>query len=119
MPLYDLRSARPSHDARRTERKRMKLAVPVGDIRHSRLHEIPPRHLPQRADRVASLRSSIREHIEAATFRLEDALTSLGSTFPADFQQVLHASISAGIGRRIRALPTGLGSDFLQPFLLK
>ena len=108
-PLYDVLSAQPSLDARRIERKQMKLAMSVGNSRHYRLDEILPRHFLQTAEKAALSKPLVRDAIEAIASRMDEALASLEASLPADFPQALHASISAGIGRRMRVLSTGPG----------
>lgn len=119
MPLYDLLSARPSRDARRTGRTRMKLAVPVCDRRHCRLHKTLPGHLLLITDRVASSKSPICDPSGAVAFRINVTHSSLRAALPADLPQARRASISADIKRRIRALSTGLGPATAGSFLLK
>lgn len=107
-PLYDVLSAQPSLDTRQVERKQMKLAMSVGDNRHYRFDEILPRHFFQTASEALLPESLIRDAIEAVVVRMDGALASLEAELPADFPQALHASVSAGIRRRMKVLSAGL-----------
>ncbi|HEX7816606.1 type II toxin-antitoxin system HipA family toxin [Dyella sp.] len=106
-PLYDVLSAQPSLDTRQVERKQMKLAMSIGNSRHFRFDEVLPRHFFQTAQKAGISESLVRQAIETVAARMEGALASLEAELPADFPQALHASISAGIGRRLRLLSMG------------
>ncbi|MFT4198256.1 MAG: type II toxin-antitoxin system HipA family toxin [Pseudoxanthomonas sp.] len=108
-PLYDVLSAQPSLDTHQIERKQMKLAMSVGNSRHYRFDEISPRHFLQTADKASLPESLIRDATEAIASRMGHALASLEAELPADFPQELHASVGAGIQRRMEVLSAGLG----------
>lgn len=103
-PLYDVLSAQPSLDTRQIERKQMKLAMSVGENRHYRIDDIQPRHFFQSAARAGIAKSVVDDAIDAVVTRMDGALSSLEDGLPADFPQELHASIGAGIRRRMGML---------------
>lgn len=107
-PIYDVLSAQPSLDARRIERRQMKLAMSVGNNNHYRIDEIQTRHFFQTAEAASLSRSLIRSAVEDVAARMAGALASLEAELPADFPQALHESVSAGVQRRMRVLRAGL-----------
>lgn len=107
-PLYDVLTVQPSLDARRVERKQVKLAMSVGNNNHYRIDEIQARHFFQTAEAASLSRSLIRSAVEDIAARMDAALTSLEAELPAGFPQALHDSVSAGVQRRMRVLRAGL-----------
>jgi serine/threonine-protein kinase HipA len=107
-PLYDVLTAQPSLDARQIERKQMKLAMSIGNSNHYRIDEIQTRHFFQTGNAAGLSPSLVRKAVEDIASRMEPALTSLESELPAEFPLVLHESVSAGVGRRLRVLRAGL-----------
>jgi serine/threonine-protein kinase HipA len=57
-------TAQPSLDARRIQRKQMKLAMSVGDNRHYRIDEILPRHFYQTSEQAGLSKSLVRKAID-------------------------------------------------------
>ena len=107
-PLYDVLTAQPSLDTRQIERKQMKLAMSVGNNHHYRIDEIQTRHFFQTGESAGLSPSLIRSAVEDIAARMEGALAALEGELPADFPQVLHESVSAGVRRRMTALRAGL-----------
>ncbi len=107
-PLYDVLSAQPNVDARQIERKQMKLAMSVGKNNHYRIDEIQSRHFFQTGEAAGLSRSLVRNAAEDVAARMDAALASLEAELPADFPQILHDSIGAGVQRRMRILRAGL-----------
>ena len=107
-PLYDVLSAQPNVDARQLERKQMKLAMSVGKNNHYRIDEIQSRHFFQTGEAAGLSRSLVRNAAEDVAARMDAALASLEAELPADFPQILHDSIGAGVHRRMRILRAGL-----------
>lgn len=107
-PLYDVLTAQPSLDARQIERKQMKLAMSVGNSNHYSIDEIQTRHFFQTGDTAGLSPSLVRKAVEDVADRMESALTSLESELPGGFPSVLHESVSAGVGRRMRVLRASL-----------
>lgn len=107
-PLYDVLTAQPSLDARRTERKQMKLAMSVGNNNHYRIDEIQTRHFFQTGGAAGISPSLVRSAVEDIAARMEGALATLEGELPADFPPALHQSVSAGVERRMRILRAGL-----------
>ncbi|MEN4903506.1 type II toxin-antitoxin system HipA family toxin [Luteimonas sp. TWI1437] len=109
-PMYDVLTAQLSLDARQIERKQMKLAMSVGHHNHYRIDEIQTRHFFQTGDAAGLAPSLVRHAIEDIAARVDAALASLERALPADFPAALHASVSGGVGRRMRVLLAGLNS---------
>lgn len=109
-PLYDVLSAQPSLDARQIERKKMKLAMSVGNNNHYRIDEIQTRHFFQTGEAAGLPPSLVRGAVEDIAARMEGALASLEGELPAGFPPALHESVNAGVQRRMRVLQAGLES---------
>lgn len=107
-PLYDVLAAQPSLDARQIERKRMKLAMSVGNNNHYLIDEIQARHFFQTGEAAGLSPSLVRSAVEGIAARMAGALASLEGELPGDFPPALHESVSAGVQRRVRVLEAGL-----------
>jgi serine/threonine-protein kinase HipA len=105
-PLYDVLTAQPSLDARKIERKQMKLAMAVGEKNHYRIDTIHGRHFLQTAA-AGGLPSAIaRAAIEEVAGAAEAALEQSQSELPARFPAFIHASVRRAVTGRARALLT-------------
>jgi serine/threonine-protein kinase HipA len=103
-PLYDVMSAQPAVDAGQLQKKKMKLAVAVGDNRHYVIDEIVPRHFVQTAAKSgipADMVESICAEIHA---QAEPAINKTLAGLPPDFPKALAASIMDGMRMRLRML---------------
>jgi serine/threonine-protein kinase HipA len=107
-PLYDVLTAQPSLDARRIERKQMKLAMSVGDNRHYRIDEVLPRHFFRTSEQAGLSKSLIRTTLEDIATGMDAAIAALEAALPADFPRKLHESVTKGIRARMRVLESGL-----------
>jgi serine/threonine-protein kinase HipA len=110
-PLYDVLTAQPSLDARRIQRKHMKLAMSVGDNRHYRIDEILPRHFFQTGEKAGLSKSLIRTAIEDIATGMDAAIAALEAALPAGFPLKLHESVKKGIQTRMRVLRIALRND--------
>jgi serine/threonine-protein kinase HipA len=103
-PLYDVMSVQPAVDAGQLRRNQMKLALAVGDNRHSVVHEIMPRHFVQTAARsgipAAVVQGIFNELLEAEQRAVNQAMDQL----PARFPEKLARSIVNGLRARLRLL---------------
>jgi serine/threonine-protein kinase HipA len=103
-PLYDVMSVQPAVDAGQLRRNQMKLALAVGDNRHSVVHEIMPRHFVQTAARsgipAAVVQGIFNELLEAEQRAVNQAMDQL----PAGFPEKLARSIVNGLRARLRLL---------------
>lgn len=101
-PLYDVMSVQPAFDAGQLRRNNMKLALAVGDNRHSVIHEIMPRHFLQTAIQngiPASLVQTIFEEIlETEQAAIGKVMNALRAGFPQDVAD----SILGGLRARLR-----------------
>jgi serine/threonine-protein kinase HipA len=108
-PLYDIVSAQPSFDAGQIQRKKLKLAMAVGDNKHYAVEGITTRHFVQSAERAGMGREialavidDIIQHGPAMTARVHNNL-------PAGFPQQIAQSITTGVLARIEQLESGRG----------
>lgn len=108
-PLYDVLSAQPSLDARRIERKQMKLAMSVGDKKHYRIDEIAGRHFLQTGEQMGLSKAIVGKAVVEIASGMTAALAALESELPAGFPQRLNKSMNAAIQARIRLLALGAG----------
>ena len=103
-PFYDVLSAQPSLESRQIERKQMKLAMSVGDIRHYRVDEIRGRHFIQTAMRAGLSRRVAEETLNAVASTTEAAFDLVEAKLPAEFPGTIHASIKAGALQRMKQM---------------
>jgi serine/threonine-protein kinase HipA len=104
-PLYDVLTAQPSLDARRIEKKHMKLAMSVGDSRHYVLDRIKGRHFLQTAKRAGLPESLSAEALHDVSEQAETALETMEALLPSDFPEALHASVCRGLRLRLANNP--------------
>jgi serine/threonine-protein kinase HipA len=103
-PLYDVLTAQPSLEAHRIGRKRIKLAMSIGNNRHFRMDEIAARHFFQTAEKAGLSRSLIRKAIEDIASKMDEKIMALEAELPADFPQALHEAVKAGVQARMPLL---------------
>jgi serine/threonine-protein kinase HipA len=100
-PLYDVMSAQPTLDAHQIPRKKMRLAMSVGDNRHYLIDTVMPRHFVETAENVGVPGSVVREQLkelaDLAPRAIEDVTKSLPSGFPRD----ISSSIIRGVEQRL------------------
>jgi len=103
-PFYDVLTAQPSLDARRIERKQMKLAMFVGTGRHYRMDEIAGRHFMQTTER-AGLPAGLASEVMDDILKDADAVPGrLAKELPNGFPDAIHASVMKSLRTRLRAL---------------
>lgn len=109
-PLYDIVSAQPSFDNGQIQRKKLKLAMAVGDNRHYAVESITTRHFVQSAANASFGRdlafAAIDELIETAPA----ALARVQQNLPAGFPNAIAESITNGVLGRIEQLERGRSS---------
>ena len=103
-PLYDVLTAQPSLDARRIERKQMRLAMSVGANRHYKISEIHARHFVQTGDAAGLSKSLARDTIEEMAGAAGNAIAHIESELPADFPEAIHLSVKNAMSARLRGL---------------
>jgi serine/threonine-protein kinase HipA len=107
-PLYDVTSAQPVLDTNQIPRKKMRLAMSVGDNRHYIIDTILPRHFVQSVERAGIPGSVVIEQLkelgDIAPRSIESVIKSLPAGFPKDIQ----ASIVRGTQRRLALLESSL-----------
>jgi serine/threonine-protein kinase HipA len=100
-PLYDVLTVQPSLDARQIERKKMKLAMSVGNSRHYALHDIQGRHFIQTAERAGLPGAMAAAVLEEVKRNADKAMKAVEDELPPDFPVQLHASVRSGFQARL------------------
>jgi serine/threonine-protein kinase HipA len=103
-PLYDVLTAQPSLDARRIERKQMKLAMSVGANRHYRIGDIHGLHFIQTGEAAGLPKSLVREAIGEIAGTAANAVAHIESELPADFPEAIRSSVKSAVSARLRSL---------------
>jgi serine/threonine-protein kinase HipA len=106
-PFYDVLTAQPSLDARQIERKQMKLAMSVGKSRHYRIDTIQARHFVQTGEEAGVPKALVHAAVEEVAADAETALARVEDGLPKGFPEAVHASVAAGMRRRVRGLAVG------------
>lgn len=101
-PLYDILTAQPALDARRIERKQMKMAMSVGASRHYRFDQIHGRHFVQTATKagISKKRAAtiIEEIAEQAPKALETSTLALPNGFQMAVVETVHEAVMTRLG---------------------
>lgn len=103
-PLYDVMSAHHLLDARKLQRKNMKLAMSVGHNRHYRIHDIQPRHFRQTAEKAGLPEGMADMALDQIYEKLPTATEIACARLPPDFPAKLRDSIVEGASKRSRAI---------------
>lgn len=100
-PLYDVMSAQPALDRGEIRRKQMKLALAIGDNRHTVVDDIVPRHFVQTA-KSNSISESVVHGIFGELLEIEEAAVgNVKANLPADFPMELARSVIDGLRHRL------------------
>lgn len=108
-PLYDILTAQPNADARKLERKQMKLAMSVGKRRRYRFADVMGRHFEQTAEEAGVPTQLVRKALEDLAARAPGAIEATADALPADFPFEIHESVADAIRQRAERLTTTLG----------
>ncbi|WP_425089557.1 HipA domain-containing protein [Stappia sp.] len=103
-PLYDIVSVQPSLDRHEITRRQMRLAMSVGDNRHSRVDQIHPRHFLQTVARAGVADQLMLKVLDRIAGRADRAFQLLEAELPADFPEWIHASIKEAALTRIQTI---------------
>ncbi|MCL2713742.1 MAG: type II toxin-antitoxin system HipA family toxin [Alphaproteobacteria bacterium] len=103
-PLYDVLSAQPCVDARQIRRNGMKLAMAVGDRRHSVIDGILARHFVQTAAKAGIGAAIVTGILEELHTEVPAALDRVTGALPGMFPDRIADSISAGVRMRLGRL---------------
>ena len=103
-PLYDVISAQPSLDNGQIQKKKMKLAMFVGDNRHYRIEEILPRHFFQTAKKAGLSPSLVNAAMGEIVRDVDEAIRGMEAKLPSDFPEEIHTSIKAALRARTRLI---------------
>ena len=100
-PLYDVLSTQPANDAHQIRNNQFKMAMAVGDSRHTVVDRIQPRHFVQTARACGMAASVMPELFNELIDALPAALTRARHKMPVDFPGAVLDSIAAGAERRL------------------
>lgn len=103
-PLYDILTAQPSLVLRQLERKRMRLAMAVGDRRHYRVDQITGRHFIQSAMKAGLSKTRVSELIGEVAARAGSALDTVAVSMPPGFPALIHESVRCAVLDRAKNL---------------
>lgn len=103
-PLYDVISAQPSIDAGQVQRKAAKLAMSVGDRRHTRIADIVPRYFLESAAQGGLGEAVVREVFDDLIATAPTAIATTRAALPEGFPRDVETSIVAGIEQRLAIL---------------
>jgi serine/threonine-protein kinase HipA len=103
-PIYDVLTAQPSVNARRIERKQMKLAMSVGDGRHYKIDDIEGRHFIQTVKRAGLPESLANDALQEIDRAAGDAMKMIGKQLPDGFPEEIHHSVADGVNSRLRKI---------------
>jgi len=103
-PIYDVLTAQPSAEARRIERKQMKLAMSVGDGRHYKIDEIEGRHFIQTVKRARLPESLAHGALQEIGLAADSAIKTTEKQLPDGFPKEIHQSVTDGVSSRLRKI---------------
>jgi serine/threonine-protein kinase HipA len=103
-PIDDVLTTQPSVDNRELERKRMKLAMFVGNSRHYKIDEIMGRHFIQTAERAGLPGSIAKEALAEIANAAPQAMGKVEKQLPAEFPQEIHDSVKQGLEDRLQRI---------------
>lgn len=100
-PLYDVMSAQPTLDAHQIPRKKMRLAMSVGDNRHYLIDTVMPRHFVESAEKVGVPGNVVREQLKELADLAPHAIKGVTKSLPSGFPQDISSSIVRGVEQRL------------------
>jgi serine/threonine-protein kinase HipA len=100
-PLYDVMSAQPTLDANQIPRKKMRLAMSVGDNRHYLIDTIMPRHFVESAENAGVPGTVVREQLEELADLAPRAIEGVTKSLPFGFPRDIGSSIARGVEQRL------------------
>ena len=100
-PLYDVMSAQPTLDAHQIPRKKMRLAMSVGDSRHYLIDTVMPRHFVESAEKAGVPGSVVREQLKEVADLAPSAIERVTKSLPPGFPGDISSSIVRGIEQRL------------------
>lgn len=103
-PFYDVLTAQPFFDAHQIERKKMKMAMSVGNNNHCKMEEIHGRHFIQTAQRARLPEYIAKQALEEISNIAEKALQKVEEILPPDFPNEIHASVQRSMKARLASL---------------
>ena len=100
-PFYDVLTAQPFFDARQIERKKMKMAMSVGNSGHYKMDEIQGRHFIETAQRAGLPDYIAQEALDEIFSTADQAMKNVETKLPRDFPEEIHASVMRGMKSRL------------------
>ena len=103
-PFYDVLTAQPFFDARQIERKKMKMAMSVGDNNHYKMEEIHGRHFVQTAQKAGLPDYIAKEALEEISATAEKSIQTIEKSLPHDFPEEIHESVMRSMKLRLKGM---------------
>jgi serine/threonine-protein kinase HipA len=103
-PLYDVMSTQPLLDAGQIRRNQMRMAMSVGSNRHTRVHDVLPRHFQQSAASAGVPAKVIKSIFMELAEQVPAVLDNVRETLPQDFPVAISKSIIGGTEQRMRRI---------------
>lgn len=103
-PFYDVLTAQPFFDSRQIERKKMKMAMSVGDNNHYKMEEIHGWHFVQTVQKAGLPGYVAIEALEEISDMAENAMKTIEENLPPDFPEEIHVSVMRGMKSRLSSL---------------
>ena len=100
-PLYDVMSAQPTLDAHQIPRKKMRLAMSVGDNSRYLIDTVMPRHFVESAENAGVPGSVVREQLKELAGLAPGAIESVTKKLPSGFPRHISSSIARGAEKRL------------------
>jgi serine/threonine-protein kinase HipA len=101
-PIYDVLTAQPFCDNRQIERKKIKMAMFVGNNRHYRMDEIRGNHFIQTAQRAKLPDYIAKEALEEVSSMARKAMQDIEKKLPPDFPEEVHVSVMREMKLRLQ-----------------
>ena len=103
-PLYDVLTAQPLVAKRKLERKRLTMAMSVGDNNHYRMDDIQGRHFIQTARRAGLPDYIAEEALQDIAANAQSAFSQVEQSLPPCFPEDIHNTVIQAMITRLRRI---------------
>ena len=103
-PFYDVLTAQPFFDARKLQKKEMKMAMSAGNNNHYKMEDIQGRHFIQTVQKAGLPDYIAHDALEEISQIAPKAIQSLENNLPANFPEEIHDSVMRGLKSRLNSL---------------
>ncbi len=103
-PLYDVMSAESYARSRQLDRRKLKLAMAVGDNRHYEIEEIVPRHFIQTGVRYGLAKTQVEEILDDVGKAMPKAIETVMAALPASVPASTAEPIIEGMRKRLKLI---------------